>query len=156
MPLLPYFLDNDFSGAGFNWNTFPTWNSGMVEAIKAFSAQYPDVPFWHQGPDVPDYLPPKLTTLIAQPGADDTEHQLLIPAEIWNDLQNTWTQWAGFAHFEVQQRVDPIEGLCLQEQEKQGRFKLSYYADAGRLQELARRIAVVCGGGSGIPIVGSE
>jgi hypothetical protein len=96
----------DFSGAGFNWNTFPTYRSGMVEAIKAFSAQYPDVPFWHQGPDVPDYAPPAVEKLIALPGGDATGHGVLIAEEIWSDYRNTWSQWNGFGRFEIQERAD--------------------------------------------------
>ena len=96
----------DFSGSGFNWDTFPTWNSPMVEAIKAHSAQYPDVPFWHQGPDVPDYSPPKVEKLIALPGDTDTQQRLLIASEIWGEYRNTWSQWNGFGHFEIQHRSD--------------------------------------------------
>ncbi len=96
----------DFSGSGFNWNTFPTWNSGMVEAIKAFSAQYPDVPFWHQGPDMPDYIPPAVEKLIALPGAGAAQHGILIASEIWSDYRNTWSQWGGLDHFEIEQRAD--------------------------------------------------
>lgn len=96
----------DFSGTGFNWNTFPTWKSGMVEAIKAFSAQYPDVPFWHQGPDVPAYTPPQVTKLIALPAADATAQGVLIGAEIWSGYRNTWSQWGGLDHFVIEQRAD--------------------------------------------------
>jgi hypothetical protein len=96
----------DFSGAGFNWNTFPTWQSGMVEAIKAYSAQYPDVPFWHQGPDAPNYTPPQVEKLIALPGTDATTQDLLIPTKIWSGYGNTWSQWSGLDHFVVEQRAD--------------------------------------------------
>jgi hypothetical protein len=96
----------DFSGTGFNWNTFPTWQSGMVEAIKAFSAQYPDVPFWHQGPDVPDYTPPQVSKLIALPATDATTQGILIGAEIWNGYRNTWSQWGGLDHFVIEERAD--------------------------------------------------
>ncbi|MEI8206946.1 MAG: Ig-like domain-containing protein, partial [Kiritimatiellales bacterium] len=101
----------DFSGDGstntsFNWNTFPTWKSGMVEAIKAFSAQYPDVPFWHQGPDVPDYTPPQVHKLIAMPTTNASTHSILIGAEIWSGYRNTWSQWGGLDHFDVEQRAD--------------------------------------------------
>ncbi len=40
----------------------------------------------------------------------------------------------------LRQQLEPIEGLRLQEPEKQGRFKLSFYADAAQLQDLAGRI----------------
>lgn len=96
----------DFSGAGFNWNTFPTWKSGMVEAIKAFSAQYPDVPFWHQGSDVPDYTPPQVGKLIALPVADPTTQDILIRPEIWSGYRNTWSQWGGLDHFVIEQRAN--------------------------------------------------
>ncbi|RKX42717.1 MAG: hypothetical protein DRP64_09375, partial [Verrucomicrobia bacterium] len=96
----------DTSGAGFNWNTFPTYNSGMVEAIKAFSEQYPDVPFWHQGPDMPDYIPPQVEKFIALPGADASEQIVLIAEEIWGEYHNTWSQWNGFDRFEIQGRAD--------------------------------------------------
>ena len=40
----------------------------------------------------------------------------------------------------LQRQLEPIEGLRLQETEKQGRFKLSYYADAAHVEQLAGRI----------------
>lgn len=96
----------DFSGTGFNWNTFPTWKSGMVEAIKAFSAQYPDVPFWHQGPDLPDYTPPQVANLIALPAPDATTQGIWIGAKIWRGYRDTWSQWGGLDHFVIEQRAD--------------------------------------------------
>jgi len=96
----------DTSGSGFNWDTFPTYNSGMVEAIKAFSAQYPDVPFWHQGPDMPDYIPPQVEKLIALTGADTSEQIVLIAEEIWSEYHTIWSQWSGFDHFEIQARAE--------------------------------------------------
>ncbi len=96
----------DFSGTGFNWNTFPTWKSSMVEAIKAFSQQYQDVPFWHQGPDEPNYLPPTVINPIAISNADPTEHHFLINDKIWSDLDTRWSQWSHFGHFEIQERMD--------------------------------------------------
>lgn len=42
----------------------------------------------------------------------------------------------GFEHSILQDRIPPTEGLRLQEQEKQGPYKLSYYADATLLDEL--------------------
>ncbi|MCF7817719.1 MAG: thrombospondin type 3 repeat-containing protein [Kiritimatiellales bacterium] len=105
----------DFSGAGFNWDTFPTYGSGMVEAIKAYSAQYSDVPFWHQGPDVPDYLPPPVETFFALAGADATEQIVFIGEGIWREYRNTWNQWSGFDHFEMQQRLDGAEWSTAQE-----------------------------------------
>ncbi|MCA9173406.1 MAG: HAD-IIB family hydrolase [Planctomycetales bacterium] len=47
---------------------------------------------------------------------------------------------AGYAIEQLQQRLSSIDALTLQEPEKQGRFKLSYYADAKRLDELASEI----------------
>jgi hypothetical protein len=105
----------DFSGAGFNWDTFPTYQSGMVEAIKAFSAQYPDVPFWHQGPDVPDYIPPAVETFFALAGADASEQVVFIGEEIWSEYADTWSQWSGFDHFEIQQRSDGAAWSASQE-----------------------------------------
>jgi len=40
----------------------------------------------------------------------------------------------------LRNRLRSIDGLRLQEPEKQGRFKLSFYADAARLDELAGRV----------------
>lgn len=40
----------------------------------------------------------------------------------------------------LRERLEPIEGLRLQENEKQGRFKLSYYADAAELDRHVHRI----------------
>ncbi|MCF7817869.1 MAG: thrombospondin type 3 repeat-containing protein, partial [Kiritimatiellales bacterium] len=105
----------NFSGAGFNWDTFPTYGSGMVEAIKAFSAQYPDVPFWHQGPDAPDYTPPTVETFFALGGTDTTQHIVFIGEGIWREYRNAWNQWSGFGHFEMQQRWDGSEWSASQE-----------------------------------------
>lgn len=96
----------DISGTGFNWNTFPTWKSGMVEAIKAYTQQYPDVPFWNQGPDEPNYLPPTVTNPIAISNADSSVHRFLITDKIWSDLDTRWSQWSHFGHFEIQERAD--------------------------------------------------
>lgn len=41
---------------------------------------------------------------------------------------------------ELRERLISLEGLRLQEQEKQGRFKLSFYANAAQMDELAARI----------------
>ena len=40
----------------------------------------------------------------------------------------------------LQKRLESVEELRLQEREKQGRYKLSYYADAAQLEELVSRI----------------
>jgi HAD superfamily hydrolase (TIGR01484 family) len=40
----------------------------------------------------------------------------------------------------LREQLDPIDGLRLQESEKQGRFKLSFYTDAGKLDELVARV----------------
>ncbi|QDU59377.1 Malto-oligosyltrehalose trehalohydrolase [Planctomycetes bacterium Pan216] len=40
----------------------------------------------------------------------------------------------------LREQLNDIDGLRLQEEEKQGRFKLSYYVDAGRLAALTDRI----------------
>ncbi len=42
--------------------------------------------------------------------------------------------------FELRRRLEPLDGLRLQEEEKQGRFKLSFYADAEQLNDLVGRI----------------
>ncbi len=104
----------DYSGAGFNWDTFPTYASGMVEAIRAFSAQYPDVPFWHQGPDVPDYLPPRVENFFALAGSGAAEQVVGIGEEIWREYRNTWSQWSGFGHFEIQERADGADWSAAQ------------------------------------------
>ena len=41
---------------------------------------------------------------------------------------------------DLRERLKSLEGLRLQEQEKQGRFKLSFYADAARLNEVVDRV----------------
>ncbi len=43
----------------------------------------------------------------------------------------------------LRQRLGSIDGLRLQQQEKQGRFKLSYYADAPRLADLVDQIQTI-------------
>lgn len=42
---------------------------------------------------------------------------------------------------DLREQLAPIEGLRLQEAAKQGRFKLSFYADARRLPELVQQVA---------------
>lgn len=44
---------------------------------------------------------------------------------------------------ELRALLAPIDGLRLQEEEKQGPFKLSYYADAARLGELVEQLGTV-------------
>lgn len=96
----------DLTGDSWNWRRFPTYGSSMVEAVKAFSIQYPDVPFWHQGPDVPDYIPPAVEKLVMLHGDDATQQRVIIGDEIWADFLNTWDQWGGLDHFEMECRMD--------------------------------------------------
>lgn len=137
----------DFSGDSWNWETFPTWNSPMVEAIKAHSAQYPDVPFWHQGPDVPDYLPPKVEKLIALPGSTEAQQRLLIANEIWGEYRNTWSQWEGFGRFEIQHRSDGGAWSASQQAAEPGEVLISNLVAGATVEYRVR--AVSTGGTSG-------
>lgn len=47
---------------------------------------------------------------------------------------------AGVPTRQLQRRLEPIDGLRLQEEEKQGEFKLSYYVVADRLAATAKRV----------------
>ncbi len=63
------------------------------------------------------------------------------PVEAYADHQDEII--ASMPRAELQERLASIDGLWLQEEEKQGRFKLSYYVDATQVEELATRVQQV-------------
>ncbi len=60
------------------------------------------------------------------------------PVAAYQDHQSQIT--ASLPITALRRQLEAIAGLRMQESEKQGRFKLSYYADAARLDELADRV----------------
>ncbi|MEW8584891.1 MAG: HAD family hydrolase, partial [Candidatus Thiodiazotropha sp.] len=70
----------------------------------------------------PDYVIGDVGTSLYQVGVDDAwRHQADWEAEISQD-------WKGRSHGDLKRLFADIQGLRLQEDEKQNRFKLSYYA----------------------------
>ena len=91
------------------------------------------------GLPVPDYCIGDVGTTIYAVGAHDWT-----PVEAWAEAIGP--DWAGAGHDGLAARLAGLDGLELQEAEKQGRFKLSYYAPADAdsralLAEVRERLA---------------
>lgn len=97
----------------------------VLNAIQQHELPSPDWIICDVGTSLFKRLPSKQYQIVAE----YYEHQDSIVAEL--------------PFIELQRRLQNVDGLLLQEQEKQGRFKLSFYTDASRLDERVGEIREV-------------
>ena len=98
-------------------------------------------PFESANRAIEEYQLPRPDWLMCDVGTSIFQRQAsgeFKPVEVYQEHQDQIV--ASLPIHLLRERVETLEGLRLQEREKQGRFKLSFYADAAQLDELVGRL----------------